>query len=268
MTDEQIQVSQDGAVLTIAINRPERKNALTHDMYRAITAALLRAEEEAGIKVVLITGTEDCFTAGNDMGDFLNTPPEGEETPVMRLLALLPKLETPLVAAVNGPAVGIGTTLLLHCDLVYLAPGARLQMPFVNLGLCPEAGSSMLLPLLIGHQRAAQLLLLGETFDAERALELGLANEVCENGYRGHALEKAKQLAAQPAAAVRLSKRLMKQSWLPMLEAIMAEEGEQFGKRLTSPEAREAMQAFMEKRKPDFTQFDRFAGHGTDLKDR
>lgn len=253
----EIEVETLEQVMRIRINRPARKNALTHAMYAAITDALREAEATPSVRVILITGTEDCFTAGNDMGDFLNNPPIGEDTPVMKLLALLPVLEKPLVAAVNGPAVGVGTTLLLHCDLVYLAEGAKLQMPFVNLGLCPEAGSSYLLPLMMGHQRAAELLLLGETLDSARALELGIANAVFSDAdYQQQALDKARRLAAQPAAAVRLTKRLMKQGQLATLQAQMKAEGDTFGERLTSPEAREAMQAFMEKRRPDFTQFD------------
>lgn len=253
----EIQVSTAEGVMEIRIQRPDRKNALTHAMYTAITAAMREAEADPAVRVMLIAGTRDCFTAGNDMGDFLNNPPLGDDSPVMKLLALLPVLEKPLIAAVNGPAVGVGTTLLFHCDLVYVAESAKLQMPFVNLGLCPEAGSSMLLPLMVGHRRAAELLMLGDTFGADRALEFGIANAIyADEDYLAMAREKALQLAAQPAAAVRLTKRLMKRPWREQLQAHMAEEGAAFGERLTSPEAREAMQAFMEKRKPDFTQFD------------
>lgn len=256
-TVPEIAAERDGGVLEIRIERPERKNALTPEMYVAITAALNQGEQDPSVRVLLITGTEDCFTAGNDMADFLNNPSIDEETPVMRFLATLPVLEKPLMAAVNGPAVGVGATLLLHCDLVYLAAGARLQLPFVNLGLSPEGGSSVLLPQLMGHQRAAELLMLGETFDAQRAVELGLANAVFDNlDYREKARQKACQLAAQPPAAVRLTKRLLKHSYRDTLRQLMAEEGRAFGERLTSPEAREAIQAFLEKRRPDFTQFE------------
>ncbi len=248
---------QDGHVLELRIERPERKNALNQAMYTALTEALHAGEANPGVRALLITGTEDCFTAGNDMEDFLNNPAADEDAPVMRFLNLLPVLTKPLLAAVNGPAVGVGTTLLLHCDLVYLGADARLQLPFVNLGLCPEAGSSLLLPGIMGHQRAAELLLLGESFDADKARDLGLANEVlASTAYQDHARAKAHQLAKQPAAAARLAKQLLKEPQREQLQRQMAEEGKAFGERLVSPEAREAMQAFMEKRQPDFTQFD------------
>jgi enoyl-CoA hydratase/carnithine racemase len=256
-TCPEITTHQHGHVLEMRIERPERKNALTQAMYTALTEALQAGEADSGVRALLITGTEDCFTAGNDMGDFLNNPAADEDAPVMRFLNLLPVLTKPLLAAVNGPAVGVGTTLLLHCDLVYLGADARLQLPFVNLGLCPEAGSSLLLPAIMGHQRAAELLLLGESFDAARARELGLANEVlASSAYRDHARAKAQQLAQQPAAAARLTKQLLKEPQREQLQRQMAEEGRAFRERLVSPEAREAMQAFMEKRQPDFTQFD------------
>ncbi len=252
----EIMTRQDGHVLEIRIERPERKNALRQAMYSALTEALNAGEADPNVRVMLITGTEDCFTAGNDMEDFLNNPATDEDTPVMRFLNLLPVLTKPLMAAVNGPAVGVGTTLLLHCDLVYLGADARLQLPFVNLGLCPEAGSSLLLPQIVGYQRAAELLLLGEAFGADKARELGLANDVFASAdYQHRAREKAHQLAKQPAAAVRLTKHLLKQHQREQLQQQMAEEGKAFGERLTSPEAREAIQAFMEKRQPDFTQF-------------
>lgn len=259
MTDAcpEIAVEHDGAVLEIRIERPECKNALTGNMYAAITEALHDGEQDAAVRVLLITGTDDCFTAGNDLEDFLNNPSTDEDTPVMKLLSLLPVLEKPLVAAVNGPAVGVGTTLLLHCDLVYLATEARLQLPFVRLGLCPEAGSSMLLPRLVGRQRAAELLMLGEPFEAERAVALGLANAVFDSvSYREQARKKAHQLAAQPPAAVRLTKRLLRQPGREELQRHMAEERRGFDERLRSPEAREAFQAFLDKRQPDFSQFE------------
>lgn len=253
----EIEVSRDGAIQIIRMQRPDRKNALTHAMYTAIHEALLAGEEDKGVRVHLITGTEDCFTAGNDMGDFLQNPPVGDDSPVMRFLASLLTLEKPLVAAVNGPAVGVGTTLLLHCDLVYLGRSARLQMPFVNLGLCPEAGSSFLLPLLMGHQRAAELLMLGETIDAGKALDFGIANAVFDDHhYQDKALHEARRLAAQPPSSVRLTKAFLKGPVREQIRAHMDLEGREFIARLSSPEAREAMQAFMEKRKPDFSQFD------------
>ena len=191
------------------------------------------------------------------MVDFLNSPPVQADAPVMLFLAQLLEMEKPLVAAVNGPAVGVGTTMLLHCDLVYVARSARLQMPFVNLGLSPEAASGYLLPAMMGHQNAAELLLLGETISGERAAQLGIANAVYEDDeYLQAALEKAARLAAQPAASVRLTKRLLKDAGREVVRAQMQTEGGLFAQRLGSPEAREAMSAFMEKRKPDFSQFD------------
>ena len=253
----QIGVSREGAIQIIRMQRSERRNALTHAMYSAINQALDAGEQDNSVRVHLITGTEDCFTAGNDMSDFLQNPPAGDDSPVMQFLARLPVLEKPLVAAVNGAAVGVGTTLLLHCDLVYLGRSAKLQMPFVNLGLCPEAGSSLLLPLLMGHHRAAELLMLGETIDAGRALEFGIANAVFDDEhYFDKAMHEARRLAAQPAASIRLTKAFLKGPILEQLKQQMAAEGRQFVARLSSPEAREAMQAFMEKRKPDFSQFD------------
>ena len=256
-TSEFVSVNEQDGILEIRLQRPERKNALTHEMYSAMTAALSAAEQTPAIRVVLITGTDDCFTAGNDMADFLNNPPQGSDAPVMRFLARLVEMEKPIIAAVNGPAVGVGTTMLLHCDLVYVARSAKLQMPFVNLGLCPEAASSLLLPVMVGHQRAAELLMLGETFDGDTAARLGIANAVLDDDqYLQVARQKARQLAAQPAASVRLTKRLLKSTGIDALKAHMKLEGDLFFERLSSPEAREAMSAFMEKRKPDFAQFD------------
>ncbi len=254
---KEIVIAENAGVLEISIQRPERKNALTHAMYTAINEAFEHAEATASVRVVLITGTEDCFTSGNDMADFLKSPPIGDEAPVMILLGKLASFSKPLIAAVNGPAVGVGATMLLHCDLVYLGESAKLQMPFTSLGLCPEAGSSYLVPMLMGHQRAAELLMLGDIIDARRACELGIANAVLADAdYQAHARKQAARLVALPAAAVRLTKQLMREPFMATLRAHMKSEGDAFGKRLVSPEAREAMQAFIEKRKPDFSKFD------------
>ena len=254
---EFVNVSQADGILQIRLRRPERKNALTHAMYTAMTEALQQAEADPSVRVIFVAGTDDCFTAGNDMVDFLNSPPVEEDAPVMLFLAQLLELKKPLVAAVNGPAVGVGTTMLLHCDLVYVAKSARLQMPFVNLGLSPEAASGYLLPALMGHQHAAELLMLGEPISGERAVQLGIANAVYEDdAYLEAALAKAARLAAQPAASVRLTKRLLKAASSDIVRTQMKTEGDLFVQRLGSPEAREAMSAFMEKRKPDFSQFD------------
>lgn len=253
MSSDIIQTSVDGYILKISINRPDKKNALTNEMYTALTAALQRLDAEDSLRVGFITGTEDCFTSGNDLVDFLQVPPTSDDSPVMRFLAQLPAQKKPLVAAVNGAAVGVGTTMLLHCDLVYAAPEAKFQMPFVNLGLCPEAGSSLLLPMVAGYQRAAELLMLGEMFSAEQALSYGLVNQIFEEDYQGQALARAKALAERPPQSVRLTKALLKQAYMGSLKSIMADEGANFTRMLREPAAVEAMSAFMQKRKPDFS---------------
>lgn len=253
--DNFIHVESRGAILSIEIRRPEKKNALTGVMYTALAEAIDRYEREPKLRVLFLTGTRDCFTSGNDLGDFLKGQALGTNSPVVRFLAAIREMHKPLVAAVNGAAVGIGTTLLLHCDLAYAGKSARFQLPFTNLGLCPEGGSSLLLPYLLGHRKAAQLLLLGEPFGPEEARDFGLVNAVFEDSdYHDQAWRKAEALAAQPPASVRIAKRLMKVAF-PTLASHMTEEMTQFAARLKSPEAQEAFTAFMEKRKTDFSQF-------------
>jgi enoyl-CoA hydratase/carnithine racemase len=248
--------ARDGAVQRIQINRPEKKNALTAEMYAAIAAALKAADADAGVRAVLIHGAGDAFTAGNDLQDFLANAPRTPDAPVFGFLEAVSHAEKPLVAAVSGVAVGVGTTMLLHCDLVYAADGTKFALPFVNLGLCPEAASSFLLPAIVGYQRAAELLLLGEPFDAAKAYALGIVTEVVPAEIlMMRAGDAARKLAEKPAASVRLSKRLMKRAWMPAIEAALAEEIRHFGERLGSPEAKEAFSAFLEKRKPDFAKF-------------
>lgn len=241
---------QDGVML-IRIHRPDRKNALTLSMYTALTVALASAMADPEVRVAVLTGSGDSFTSGNDIADFLAAPPTGEDSPVFQFLAALRQFEKPLIAAVTGIAVGIGVTLLLHCDLVYAQAGARMQLPFVNLGLCPEAGSSLLLPRLIGYPRAAELLLLGEPFSAEQALDWGLINAIGADADAtlGQALTKAQRLAQQPAAAVRLTKRLLKRSEAEAVRETMALEGRYFAERLHAPEAMAALQAFAGRRR-------------------
>ena len=247
--------SKDG-VARIEINRPEKKNALTAAMYQAMADAIHAAEADAGVRVVLIHGKTDLFTAGNDLQDFLDNPPRDDKRPVFQFLYAISQAKKPLVAAVAGAAVGIGTTMLLHCDLVYAAPNARLQLPFVNLGLVPEAGSSLLLPALVGYQRAAELLLLGEPFDAHRAKEMGLVTAVVPaDALLDTAMAQAKKLAGKPAASLRLAKQLMKQGQAAAVAQQIRLESGHFGERLASPEAKEAFSAFLEKRKPDFSRF-------------
>lgn len=253
---EHIQTDYQDGVLGIRFNRPEKKNALNLAMYTALVDALTYADEEDAVRVVLLAGNEGCFTSGNDLADFLNSPLTGNESPVMKFLVAISQARKPIVAAVSGAAVGIGTTMLLHCDLVYAGASARFQMPFVNLGLCPEAGSTLLLPRMMGHQRAAELLLLGEPFGAEAAREFGIVNAVYgDEDLLETARAKARQLATRPAAAVRLTKALLKREYLGSLRETIAEETAHFIACLKSPEAAEALQAFLEKREPDFRRF-------------
>jgi enoyl-CoA hydratase/carnithine racemase len=243
-------------ILTLSINRPEKKNALNLAMYQALADGLCGADQDEAVRVIMITGSDSCFTSGNDLADFLTAPPTGPDSPVMQFLAAISEARKPLVAAVNGVAVGVGVTMLLHCDLVYAGSSATFQMPFVNLGLCPEAGSTLLLPRLMGHQRAAELLLLGESFSSDKACSLGIVTQVCpDDQLLTLAHGKALQLAAQPAASVRLAKSLLKRDHGEKLRDTIAEEGVQFMARLKSSEAAEALQAFMEHRKPDFSRF-------------
>ncbi len=243
-------------IARIEINRPDKKNALTAAMYQAMADAIKAAEADAGVRVLLIHGKPDLFTAGNDLQDFLDNPPRDDDRPVFRFLYGISQAQKPIVAAVAGAAVGIGTTMLLHCDLVYAAPNARLQLPFVNLGLVPEAASSLLLPALAGYQRAAELLLLGEPFSAQKGKEIGLVTEVVpEVQLFETAMAQAQKLAGKPAASLRLTKQLMKQGQAAAVAQRIKLESDHFGERLKSPEAKEAFSAFLEKRKPDFSRF-------------
>jgi enoyl-CoA hydratase/carnithine racemase len=245
-----------GAVRTLTFNRPAKKNAFTLDMYARLADALGHASGDPAVRVVVLTGAGDCFTGGNDVNDVLNHPDMGPDPPTFRFLRALAEFPKPLLAAVNGAAVGIGTTMLMHCDLVWAAEGALFSMPFTKLGLCPEAGSSLLLPRLAGLHRAAELLLLGEPFDARRAYEVGLVNGVVP-GERLLELvaERAAALAALPPASVRVSKELIRHELRQRLRDAMEREGRAFRERLVSPEAREALTAFLEKRDPDFSRF-------------
>lgn len=251
-----IVVETKDRVARIEIARPEKKNALTLEMYAAMADAIGAAEADTNVRAILIHGAPGCFTAGNDLKDFQERPPHGEEAATWRFLRAISTAAKPMVAAVAGPAVGIGTTMLLHCDLVYAAPSARFQMPFVPLGLVPEAASSLLLPRVAGYQRAAELLLLGQPFTVEKAVAAGFVTEmVPEAEVLQRARDAALGLAALPAASLRLTKGLMKQAIAPAVAERMEAEGALFRERLASPEAKEAMSAFFEKRKPDFSKF-------------
>jgi enoyl-CoA hydratase/carnithine racemase len=234
------------------MSRPEKKNALTHAMYGAMADALTGAAADASVRVILITGTGDAFTSGNDLGDFVESPPTGGESPVFRFLSALSTAEKPVVAAVNGIAVGVGTTMLLHCDLVYAARSAVFSVPFVNLALVPEAASSLLLPRCIGHAKAADLFLLGSRLDALQAEASGLVAAVFDDAaLAGEAMQRARALAAKAPSAVRATKALMKRGEEAVAERMRAESA-QFAVQLRSVELREAINAFAEKRAPNF----------------
>ena len=244
----------EAGVMTITFNRLARKNSITAAMYAALADALAQARDDAAVRVVLVQGDEAIFSAGNDIADFLEAPPAAEDAPVFRFLRGIATFPKPLVAAVCGPAVGIGTTLLFHCDLVYAGDNAAFSMPFVNLGICPEAASSLLAPQMFGYHRAAEALLLGEAFYAEAALEVGLVNRVLPpTEVNGYAQGVARKLAAKPLSSLMVTKRLLKQGQESAVLERMAEEGATFGRMLREPAAREAFSAFMEKRAPDFS---------------
>jgi enoyl-CoA hydratase/carnithine racemase len=241
-------------VTTVTLNRLDRKNSITAQMYGAMADALAAAAADAAVRVLVFQGHETVFSAGNDIGDFLNQPPATQDSPVFRFLRGLATFEKPLLAAVCGPAVGVGTTMLFHCDLVYAGDNAAFSMPFVNLGLCPEAASSLLVPRMLGYHRAAEALLLGEPFMAEAALEVGLVNRVVPpTEANGVAQAAAQKLAAKPLSSLIETKRLMKRGQQQAVLEQMAAEGEVFARLLAAPAAREAFGAFMEKRKPDFS---------------
>jgi enoyl-CoA hydratase/carnithine racemase len=244
----------EAGVLTITINRVDKKNSITAAMYAAMADALVQAEADVTVRAVVFQGHATVFSAGNDIGDFLNGPPSTSESPVFRFLRGISTFPKPIVAAVCGPAVGIGTTMLFHCDLVYAGDNAAFSMPFVNLGLCPEAASSLLVPQMMGYHRAAEALLLGEPFMAEAALEVGLVNRIVPpTECNGIAQAQARKLAAKPITALIETKRLMKKGQANQIAQQMSEEGASFGRMLREPAAREAFGAFMEKRKPDFS---------------
>ena len=244
-------------VLQITIDRPEKKNALTVAMYTALAEAVEAGDTNPAVRVMLLHGNGDSFTAGNDLQDFLANPWKGPGAPpVVRFMLAVVRAKKPVIAAIHGSTVGIGVTILLHCDLVYAAEDAKLIMPFVNLGLIPEAGSTLLMPALMGHRLAAELFLLGEPMSAKRAYDLGLVNKVVPGeSFLESAMTAARALAEKPAAAVRITKALMKKPGSADVERVIQEELQIFSERLQSVEAREAMMAFLQKRKPDFKQF-------------
>src|SRR5580700_9440820 len=249
-----IVTERSGSILRVQFNRPGKKNAMTSSMYIAFADVLNAAAKDDNIRVILWHVAGDSFCAGNDVEDFLKNPPGPGDSPQAILMKALMNFDKPLVTAVQGAAVGGGTTMLTHCDFVYAGESAKFQMPFINLGLVPEFGSSCSLPAWLGHLRASELLLLGLAFGAARALELGLVTQVVpEPKVLATATQTAQQLAAKPAGALQTCKKLLKRSAREQMEQAMRVENEAYAVLLRSPDAREALTAFLEKRKPEFT---------------
>ncbi len=249
-----ILLDTSNGVTTLTLNRLARKNAFTQAMYSACAQALDKAAVDPAVRVFVIQGDTTVFSAGNDIADFLERVPSAQESPVFPFMRALAQFPKPLLAAVCGPAVGIGTTMLFHCDLVYAGDNAAFSMPFVNLGICPEAGSTLLVPKLMGYHRAAEVLLLGEPFMAEAAMEVGLVNRIVPpTEANAVAQAQARKLAAKPQNSLIETKRLMKQGQMAQVLTTMREEGDIFGRMLHEPAAKEAFTAFLEKRHPDFT---------------
>lgn len=251
---------KENGILTINFNRPEKKNAITQAMYQAMADALRDAETDVTVRAILITGKPEIFTAGNDLEDFMKNARSLAEPdtvpPVYQFMQALNESGKPVIAAVSGAAVGIGTTLLMHCDLIYLADNAKLSMPFTQLGLCPEFASSMVFQQIVGYQRAAEKLMLGESFSAQEAFEMGFVNKVLPlEELLPYAQQQAAKLVALPAASIRATKRLMKGASPAAISTKMMEENKYFSAMLNAPEAKEAFMAFFQKRKPDFSQF-------------
>ncbi len=252
---ENVVVTRAEGVLEIRLDRPEKKNALTRAMYDAMADAFARVDADPTLRVALLTGTGDTFTSGNDIGDFQARATGNAESSASRFLPTISSMQKPLIAAVNGAAIGVGTTMLMHCDLIVAARSARFVMPFTSLGLVPEAASSLLFPRLLGHQRASALLLLGEPLDAATAHEWGFVNRVVDDAaLLATAHQIAQRLASLPPQAVRLTKQLIRDGADDVAGRI-EEELALFRERLGSPEAAEAFRAFREKRKPDFSRF-------------
>jgi enoyl-CoA hydratase/carnithine racemase len=248
--DQHIKYSIDGKVMLIEIHRPEKKNALLPGMYTAMAEGLRHGDCNDDINVIIIRGTDDCFTSGNDINDFVSSGQLEDEAPPITFMNALNEARKPIVAAISGLAIGIGTTLLFHCDLIYASENCFLQLPFSQLGLCPEAGSSYLLPKMTGQVRAAELLLLGDRFPASKAKEYGIINEVLpQDEYLEYALDKAKALAALPSQAIQTSKRLIKRGQQNVVAETMKVELDDFSRLLQSPEAQAIFQAFLNKKK-------------------
>ncbi|MDI1227975.1 MAG: enoyl-CoA hydratase [bacterium] len=249
---DHVTTTVDDGILTIRMNRPEKKNALTGEMYQAMADALNDAEKNPAVRAIIITGVKNSFTAGNDLEDFLTNPPDEKNSSVLNFLKAISEAKLPIVAAVNGTAIGIGVTMLLHCDFVYVVDTAVMAMPFVDLGLVPEAAASLLLPKVAGLQHASELLLLGEPFTPAAAKEMGIATAVvAPDDLEKTALKTAKKLAAKPREALRQTKSLLRRDFESVSDRIAAE-AKVFKQALASDDAKEALNAFREKRKPKF----------------
>jgi enoyl-CoA hydratase/carnithine racemase len=249
-----IDISQHGSVTALTFARPERKNAITAAMYSQLANALKAAREDSHTRVVVLQGSAQVFTAGNDLSDFLNNPPHGNDSPVFQFLQTISTFPKPLLAAACGPAVGVGLTMLLHCDMVYAGDNAHFSVPFVNLGLVPEAASSLLLPKVAGYHLAAEKLLLGEAFDADEAWRMGIVNKILPaSEINAHVMAVAQKLATKPMSSLLETKRFLKGPMAEAVAATMQAESLSFRKMLSEPAAKEAFKAFMEKRLPDFS---------------
>jgi enoyl-CoA hydratase/carnithine racemase len=250
---DEIITERSASMLRVELNRPAKKNAMTSSMYVTLADVFDDAAKDERVRVVLWHGAGDSFCAGNDIEDFLKNPPGPGNLPQARLMEALVDFDKPLIAAVQGAAIGGGTTMLTHCDLVYAGESAKFQMPFVNLALVPEFGSSFSIPARIGHIRAAELILLGLSFDARKAADLGLVTQVVsDQNLLATASETARKLAAKPAGALQASKKLMKQSFSEQIKAAMKAENEEYSARVRSEDAKEAFAAFLQKRPPNF----------------
>ena len=250
---DEIITEQNGSILRVELNRPAKRNAMTSSMYVALADIFNDAVKDEHTRVVLWHGAGDSFCAGNDIEDFVKNPPGPGDSPQFRLMNALINFDKPLIAAVQGAAIGGGTTMLTHCDFVYAGASAKFKMPFINLGVVPEFGSSCSIPARIGHIRAAELILLGLPFDAQRAAELGLVTQiVSDQNLLATATETARKLAAKPAGALQASKRLLKRPFREQIKAAMKAENEEFSAQVRSEDAKEALTAFLEKRQPHF----------------
>ncbi len=249
-----IETRKQNGILTIEFNRPDKKNSITAAMYRMMADAIQDGEEDRTVRVLLFCGKPDIYTAGNDLEDFMNTKSDVADRPVAQFIRHLSLATKPVIAAVSGMAIGIGVTMLLHCDQIYAARGAKFSMPFAKLGLCPEFASSRLLPQIVGYQRAAELLFFGEPFTAEQAFDMGLVNKVLPaEELMPYAQTQAARLAVLPPTSLRVTKQLLKARHSGAITEQIAEENRHFSALLQEPAAKEAFAAFFERRKPDYS---------------